>query len=342
MTRRAPLLLLLLALGVAALTWVAVARSSPGVLGGLGARDGAQLVGSSYAEGPHGCSDLFRILGRTRGRVERWTRPLTQLPPGGTLVVFTPATTLHPEEQHQLLLHAEAGGTVLLVAEQLPELLERRGLELRQVPLPASSRPQLPSPLVDPAAPLESRGMALLAPGPGVLSLYGSSHGARVASVGVGQGRLLLVTDPWVLSNEGIRRDGNLRLAWRLANALPEPVRFDERHHGFEPSRGVLSYARARRLQPALGLAALMVLLVLWRLGTQPLPTPPRLRPRPAGPAALIPPLAGALSSQRPPRSARDLIEAELRRRGRAAPSERATDDSLLERARGLHNPPLP
>ena len=195
--------LLLAVLGLVA--WIALGGARPNALGGPGALDAQQLEGSSYEDGPRGSSDLFRMLGRTQGRVERWTRPLTQLPPGGTLVVFAPATTMHLEEQRQLRLHAEAGGTVLLVADELPELLELEGLALRQVPLPAASRPQVPSPLVDPTAPLESRGMALLASAEGVLSLYGSAHGSRVATVAAGQGRLLVVTDPFILSNEGIR-----------------------------------------------------------------------------------------------------------------------------------------
>ncbi len=342
MIRGAGLAVLVLLMGMALLFWLALGGSRPSVLGGPGALEAQQLVGSSYDDGPRGSGDLYRMLDRTQGRVERWTRPLTQLPPGGTLVVFTPATTMHLEEQRQLLLHAEAGGTVLLVAEELPELLELRGLALRMVPLPAASRPQVPSSLVDPAAPLESRGMALLATGPGVLSLYGSAHGARVATVGLGQGRMVVVTDPFILSNEGIRRDGNLRFAWRLAHELPEPVRFDERHHGFEPQRGALAYARARRLGPALVLAGLLVLLALWRIATRPEPSPARAPARAGGLASMVAPLAGRLAEVRGAGALLPLIEAEARRRGRSLPPVARDDDEarLLAWAQALNPPP--
>jgi hypothetical protein len=315
MSRSLPLVLLALAV-LGAILWLGLGGARPTMLGGPGALDPAQLAGSSYEDGPRGASDLFRMLGRTRESVERWSRPLGQLPPGGTLVVITPATTMMLEEQRQLLLHAEAGGTVLLVVDELPELLQDRGLRMRQVPLPASSRPQIPSPLVDPAAPLESRGMALLGPGIGVLSLYGSSHGARVASVALGQGRLLVVTDPFVLSNEGIRRDGNLRFAWRLAHTLPEPIRFDERHHGFEPQRGAWAYARSRGLAPSVLLALALIALTLWRLATRPEPSPPRLAPRPAGSVALVLPLARHLAASDAAEALIPGLEAEARRRG--------------------------
>jgi hypothetical protein len=334
--------LLLLLVGLSLLFWLALGGALPGLLGGPGQLEDQQLAGSSYDDGPRGSGDLFRMLDRTRERVERWTLPLTQLPPGGTLVVITPATTMHLEEQRQLLLHAEAGGTVLLVTELLPELLETRGMRLRQVPLPASSRPQVPSALVDPDAPLESRGMALLAPAPGVLSLYGSSHGARVATVATGQGRMVVVTDPFVLSNEGIRRDGNLRFAWRLVHDLPEPVRFDERHHGFEPRRGLLAYARARQLWPTILLACSLVLLTLWRLALSPEPSPPCTSPRPPGAVALVEPLARRLAEARAAPTLRPLLEAEARRRGVRLPSSSTLDPEawLLAAAQRLSPPP--
>lgn len=343
MSRGIALAVGLLLLGLGLLAWLAMGGPRPSALGGPGSVEAQQLEGSSYYLGPQGASDLFSMLGRTRGRVERWTRPLTQLPPGGTLVVFAPATTMHLEEQRQLILHAEAGGTVLLVSDELPELLKLRGLSLRQVPLPAASRPQVPSALVDPAAPLESRGMALLAQTPGVLSLYGSAHGARVATVTAGQGRMVLLTDPFVLSNEGIRRDGNLRFAWRLAHALPEPVRFDERHHGFEPSRGALAYARARGLTPALLVTSLLVLLTLWRLATRPEPTPAPTVVRPGGLTALVAPLGRRMSSAKAAADLLPLLEAEARRRGvELAPSSTGDAEArLLATAQAL-NPPSP
>ncbi|MFH1467708.1 MAG: DUF4350 domain-containing protein [Pseudomonadota bacterium] len=315
--------LLLLALGLA--VWF--------LPGGLsltrphtGRQGGAALVGSSYERGARGCSELYDLLGRAGGRTERWIRPLTQLAPGGSLVIFSPAATLDPEEQRQLVLHAEAGGTVLLVTDHLPPLLAERGLILRKVPLPAASHPLVPSPLVDPTTPLESRGMALLAPRPGALALYGSTHGARVASVGLGTGRFLLITDPFILDNEGIRRDGNLRFAWRLAHALPSPIRFDEHHHGFEPPHGVLSWARFRGLTPTLAVGMAVLLLALWRAWLRPRGGLPTARAAPAGPAGLVEPLAARLREAHAFLPSLSLLEAELRRRGQPVPQRPPAD----------------
>ncbi len=330
----------LVLVGLAFLLWMSVSGIKPGRLGQPGQMDPQQLVGSSYENGPRGTSDLFRMLSRTHERVERWIRPITQLPPGGTLVVISPATSLHLEEQRQLLLHAEAGGTVVLVSDWIPELLEIRGLTLRQVPLPASSRPQVPSTLVDPDAPLESRGMALLEPTPAVLSLYGSSHGARVGLVATGQGRMVVVTDPFVLSNDGIRRDGNLRFAWRLAHALPEPIRFDEHHHGFEPRRGAWAYARSRRLAPTMTLAFLVLLLALWRAWLRPEPPPAAPPDRPPGPLGLVDPLAARLRDAGSLERCLGLLRTESRRWDksdhRRSSDPEPSEEALLEVARDL------
>ncbi len=280
------------------------------------------LGGSSFEEGIKGSSSFYRLVRRVRSRTGRWLRPLTSLPPGGTLVVFAPSAQLGNEEQQQLLFHIEAGGTVLLVSDELPDAFAARGLELWQVALPAASRPLVPSALVDPAAPLESRGMALARPSPELLPLYGSEHGARVAVAGASRGQLVLVTDPFILSNEGIRRDGNLRFAWRLANALPEPIWFDEFHHGFEARRGLLAYARQRGFGPALSLGLLLAALALWRARASAEPLSPPAPARPLGPVAHVEPLAARLHALGAREKCVGWLGAEARRRGIPRPAE--------------------
>lgn len=111
------------------------------------------------------------------------------------------------------------------------------------------SRPRLAAPL-QPEQPLSGeRGMAPYLESP-VLH-FEDDTGALLADFRSGKGRVLLVTDSSLFSNQGLPRGDNLRLARRLIQELtrapeelaaggPLPIFLDEYHHGYRSEQNEL------------------------------------------------------------------------------------------------------
>ncbi|HEV8204087.1 MAG TPA: DUF4350 domain-containing protein [Pyrinomonadaceae bacterium] len=102
--------------------------------------------------------------------------------------------------------------------------------------------------------------------------------GAVLVDYSYGAGKVVILSDPYIVSNGGIRLDDNLQLAINAITARDGVIAFDEYHQG----HGVTGNAFAAYFAgtPVLGLAAqigLVVLLMLWtnarRFG-RPLPLP--------------------------------------------------------------------
>jgi hypothetical protein len=103
-------------------------------------------------------------------------------------------------------------------------------------------------------------------------------NGALLVDYSYGAGKVVILSDPYMVSNGGIRLDDNLQLAINAITARDGVIAFDEYHQG----RGVTGNAFAAYFAgtPVLALAAqigLLVLLMLWtnarRFG-RPLPLP--------------------------------------------------------------------
>lgn len=92
-----------------------------------------------------------------------------------------------------------------------------------------------------------------------------------VAGREFGRGKLLLLTDSWLFSNEALRDGRQTRfLSWLFAGR--ERALFDETHLGVQSSEGVATLARKYRLHGlAVGLFLLTVLF-LWRSSTSLVP----------------------------------------------------------------------
>lgn len=102
--------------------------------------------------------------------------------------------------------------------------------------------------------------------------------GALLVDYSYGAGKVVILSDPYIVSNGGIKLNDNLQLAINAITARDGVIAFDEYHQG----RGVTENAFAAYFAgtPVLGLAAQIVLLVLVMLWTnslrfgRPLPLP--------------------------------------------------------------------
>lgn len=102
--------------------------------------------------------------------------------------------------------------------------------------------------------------------------------GALLVDYAYGAGKVVILSDPYIVSNGGIKLNDNLQLAINAITARDGVIAFDEYHQG----RGVTENAFAAYFAgtPVLGLGAQIVLLVLVMLWTnslrfgRPLPLP--------------------------------------------------------------------
>jgi hypothetical protein len=103
-------------------------------------------------------------------------------------------------------------------------------------------------------------------------------QGALLVDFTYGSGRVVILTDPYIVSNGGIRLNDNLQLAVNLLTAADGLIAFDEYHQGKGSSQN--SFAGYFAGTPVLLVAAqvgLVVLLILWTRGRRfgrPLPLP--------------------------------------------------------------------
>lgn len=91
-----------------------------------------------------------------------------------------------------------------------------------------------------------------------------------------GQGRIVLLSDPFIVANGGIGLSDNLQLAINMVSAADGMIAFDEFHQGRGITRNAFaSYFAGTPVLAICGQIALLVLVVLWTRGrrfARPLP----------------------------------------------------------------------
>lgn len=156
---------------------------------------------------------------------------------------------------------------------QLSTLASRMKVERRIVAAPTPAESPTPEP-----SPTEGEETDVLsAP---VIHL-GDGDGAVLADFDYGEGRIVLLSDPFFIANNGIARGANLNLAMNLINELRGDggrVLIDEAHHGFRQSHNqLISYFRgtpAPWIASQLMLVALFVAYTYGKRFARPLPLP--------------------------------------------------------------------
>lgn len=108
----------------------------------------------------------------------------------------------------------------------------------------------------------------------------GDHEGALLVDYAHGQGRVILLTDPYLVTNGGISFNDNLRLALNVLGGTPEAglIAFDEYHQGRGVTRNAFAtYFAGTPVLAIAGQIVLLVLVVLWTNGRRfgrPVPLP--------------------------------------------------------------------
>src|SRR6185369_735857 len=94
--------------------------------------------------------------------------------------------------------------------------------------------------------------------------------GALLIDYTYGAGRVVLLSDPYIVSNSGIKLNDNLQLALNILTAREGLIAFDEFHQGKGPIQNSFSgYFEGTPVLLIAGQMGLIVLLVLWTKGNR-------------------------------------------------------------------------
>ncbi|HEY0386632.1 MAG TPA: DUF4350 domain-containing protein [Pyrinomonadaceae bacterium] len=103
-------------------------------------------------------------------------------------------------------------------------------------------------------------------------------RGALLVDYPHGQGRIVILSDPFIVANKGIDKEDNLQLAVNLLSSYGGLIAFDEYHQGRRTEQNeLLSYFAGTPLLAMLAQLGMIVLAVLWTSGrrfARPLPVP--------------------------------------------------------------------
>ncbi len=107
---------------------------------------------------------------------------------------------------------------------------------------------------------------------------FAGEHGALLVDFVHGKGRIVLLSDPFLVANNGISSADNLQLALNLVAGAGGPIAFDEFHQGRSASQNALiEYFAGTPVLAMCGQVALIVLALIWTRGrrfARPLPLP--------------------------------------------------------------------
>lgn len=232
---------------------------------------------SSYRATPYGTLALYSLLKESSYNVSRFEKPFTALRDRepGTLLIVAPPDAHNPdqEEFEALTKWVESGGLLIIIDRQIDVSIGDATAHTE--PAEAKSTVHTLQPT------LLTRGVERVA-----LSEYasrvkidsrsatyhiGDGQAAVVADAQVGKGRVVLLTDPYLVANNGISEADNVILALNLLAERPAgPIAFDEYHHGYGASTaggGLLSYFRGTPVPWMLAQIGLIAVLVVYSRG---------------------------------------------------------------------------
>jgi hypothetical protein len=251
---------------------------------------------SVYSDEADGLAEAAHLLGELGWRPVAVTRPINQTANRGLLVLAEPAGSgpladpggINEDEAKGILRWVEAGNTLLFCSRQESALHE--ALEMSAVADGRADGGKLVAAQTEEAGGYTAGvdrvgvrdGTALYAPGG--LTLWRAREGAGAVLVRRGAGRVVVVSDPTMLTRRGLLREDNAVFLADVAarGARDGVVYFDEYHHGFRSAGGFWGYLNHYGQQTLFVPLFLALGAAAWSAGVR------------LGPAVPTPPAAGA------------------------------------------------
>jgi hypothetical protein len=240
---------------------------------------------TTHSAGAQGYKVLYLWLKDLGIQIERWEKPLKNLPQGGVLLVIEPEIGPAPGEMNDLEGWVKSGGVLVLLASVPNAYMKHFGFEVesswsRGLEGKKEKAWLQPGPYVRGGIRIESKGHpGLTSSLPEAVFHLRDSWGNVLGAIKEGEGRIIAMADPHLFSNQSLGAEDHALLALDLLlSHLGEGVLMvDEYHHGYGRATTVLGHLLGL---PALVpfLQGVVVLLILWaskgrRFGTpRPLP----------------------------------------------------------------------
>jgi hypothetical protein len=206
-----------------------------------GREEETELTGdrSTYRATPFGTLAFYTLLAEQGRDVARFEQPFTSLSSSSvsTFFVVVPANEIQPTEAElDALEEWVGGGGDLVVVDRVIQVKSALGEFETGGPIGGNVRAVAPSAFTRGVAELKVTDFATSvtdARGESAVHFAGD-NGPLLIDKPYGEGHVTLLTEPYVIQNNGIGQGDNLALALNLVDALGRKGRiaFDEYHHG--------------------------------------------------------------------------------------------------------------
>ena len=234
---------------------------------------------SSYRTTPYGTLAFYTLLEENGYEVTRLEKPYTAIKDRdqiSTLVVISlPDANGPDEEEFKSLTEWVESGKLLIVIDREVHIqslgdasintgaaLHRSEVRPLQPTLYTRSVERIKTSEYATRVKIDSRA---------VTYHVGDDQGALLADAKMKEGRVVILTDPFIVANNGIKLADNVVLALNMFADRPAgKIAFDEYHHGHgsrSSGDGVLAYFRGTPVPWMLAQAALIVALVVYTYG---------------------------------------------------------------------------
>ncbi len=205
---------------------------------------------TTYSAGPHGYKALYLWLKELGVPVKRWERPMAGLERGLTvLAILQPELGPDPGELEVIRKWVQQGGTLILSSAPAGPFVSFFGIEgvFTTAPMTRPRHPYRlqPGPYASGDETLSRTSpYGFAASRPEVVFHASDRSGGLIAVVSEGRGRVIAVADPFLFSNQSLRKGDHARLFLNLiAPHLGHgTLAVDEYHHGFGRATSVMSH----------------------------------------------------------------------------------------------------
>jgi len=232
---------------------------------------------SSYRTTPYGTRAFYTLLEESQYGVMRWEKPFTELKERdpGTLIVIAPPVQYNPDEDEITALNnwLDSGGLLIIVDREIKLGLGDAIINTEPAAVRSDVHPLQPTSFT---RGIQRIAISELATGVKVDSRsvtyhIGDTQSAILADARLGKGRVVLLTDQYIVANNGISQADNVKLGLNLlADRPPGKIAFDEYHHGYGHTwagGGIMSYFRGTPVPWMLAQGALIAVLVVYSYG---------------------------------------------------------------------------